>query len=171
MDTITLNRIATAHPDLRKSLYEIYNEICDTLTNQYVKCRFAYVLRTFEEQNGLYAIGRTKPGRKVTNAKGGDSFHNYGLAVDIVLLIDKDKNGTWETASWDMLSDFDGDLVPDWMEIVKIFKKYGWAWGGDFKSFKDYPHFQKTFGLTLKEVKKRYAENKFIGEKHYIWIT
>jgi peptidoglycan L-alanyl-D-glutamate endopeptidase CwlK len=31
----------------------------------------------------LYAIGRTKPGKKVTKAKGGTSYHNYGLAFDI----------------------------------------------------------------------------------------
>lgn len=171
MDNVTLNRIALLHPDLRKEGLAIYTDICNTLTNKYVKCRFAYTLRTFDEQNTLYTIGRTKPGKKVTNAKGGDSFHNYGCAIDIVLLIDKDKNGTWETASWDMLSDFDGDKVADWMEIVKIFKKYGWEWGGDWSKFKDYPHFQKTFGLTLKDFKKRYAENKFIGEKHYVWIT
>ena len=39
--------------------------------------------RTIKEQNELYAIGRTKAGKKVTNAKGGSSFHNYGIAFDI----------------------------------------------------------------------------------------
>lgn len=39
--------------------------------------------RTIQEQNDLYALGRTKKGSKVTNAKGGSSFHNYGIAFDI----------------------------------------------------------------------------------------
>jgi peptidoglycan L-alanyl-D-glutamate endopeptidase CwlK len=41
-------------------------------------------LRTSEEQNELYAQGRTKPGKIVTNARGGSSFHNYGMAFDFV---------------------------------------------------------------------------------------
>ena len=43
-------------------------------------------LRTVEEQNELYAQGRTKPGKIVTNAKGGYSYHNYGLAFDFAVL-------------------------------------------------------------------------------------
>jgi peptidoglycan L-alanyl-D-glutamate endopeptidase CwlK len=50
-----------------------------------------------------------------------------------VLLVDKDKNGTYETASWDIKTDFDGDGKADWMEIVAIFKRYGFEWGGDWK--------------------------------------
>jgi peptidoglycan L-alanyl-D-glutamate endopeptidase CwlK len=41
-------------------------------------------LRTFEEQAELFAIGRTKTGNKVTNAKAGESWHNFGLAFDVV---------------------------------------------------------------------------------------
>ncbi len=108
-------------------------------------CRFAYTLRTNQEQNDLYAIGRTKPGKKVTNAKGGQSYHNYGMAVDIVLIIDG------KTASWDTKGDFDNDGKSDWQEVVAIFKRYGWEWGGDWK-FTDYPHFQKTFGLSIADL-------------------
>src|SRR4051812_45095106 len=43
-------------------------------------------LRTWKEQDALYEQGRTKPGKIVTKAKGGQSYHNFGLAVDIVLL-------------------------------------------------------------------------------------
>ena len=48
--------------------------------------------------------------------------------------------------------DFDKDGQADWMEVVKIFEKYGWFWGGNFRTFKDYPHFEKTFGLTTKQL-------------------
>ena len=107
-DQVTLDRINLLHPKLRDEVVKMYDEIVAALTGSAI-CRFAYTLRTFAEQDALYAQGRTKGGLKVTNAKGGQSYHNYGLAIDIVLLIDKDKNGTYEKASWDIKTDFDGD--------------------------------------------------------------
>lgn len=154
MDPITLKRIELLHPKLREEAKQIYTEICAALTGRSI-CRFAYTLRTLEEQAALYAQGRTTKGSIVTNAKPGDSFHNYGLAIDIVLLIDKDGNGTFETASWDTKSDFDADTKSDWLEIVNIFKAHKWTWGGDFKSFKDYPHFEKTNGKSISQIKEQ----------------
>jgi peptidoglycan L-alanyl-D-glutamate endopeptidase CwlK len=154
MDKVTLERIELLHPDLRKEAKEIYDDICDRLTGNII-CRFSHTLRTFAEQDGLFAIGRTKPGKKVTNARGGQSFHNYGLAIDIVLLVDKNGDGKFETASWDTTLDGDKDKTSDWMECVSVFKIHGWEWGGDWKSFKDLPHFQKTFGFTTPQLKAR----------------
>ena len=150
MDSVTLNRIQQLHPLLRNEAQEIYHEICGALKGRAI-CRFAFTLRSFKEQNDLYAQGRTKPGKIVTNAKGGQSYHNYGLAIDIVLLVDKNGDGTFETASWQTNVDFDGDGINDWMEVVKIFKMHGWEWGGDWK-FTDLPHFQKTFGKSIKQL-------------------
>lgn len=152
MDKVTLKRIELLHPDLRKEALEIYEDICSRLTGNTI-CRFSHTLRTFAEQDALFAIGRTKPGKRVTNARGGQSYHNYGLAIDIVLLVDKDGNGTYETASWDTKTDFDKDGVSDWIECVSVFKIYGWEWGGDWRSFKDLPHFQKTFGRTTPQLR------------------
>ena len=157
-DQITLDRINLLHPKLRDEVVKMYDEIVTALTGS-AMCRFAYTLRTFAEQDALYAQGRTKAGVKVTNAKGGQSYHNYGLAIDIVLLVDKDKNGTFETASWDIKTDFDGDGKADWMEIVNIFKRYGFEWGGDWK-FNDAPHFQKTLGNSINELLTLHTNNK-----------
>lgn len=157
-DKITLQRIERLHPKLREEVQSIYREICEALTGRAI-CRFTHTLRTFAEQDALYAIGRTKKGRRVTNARGGQSYHNYGFAVDIVLLVDKDGNGTHETAAWDTAGDYDGDRLADWQEIVAIFKRYGWEWGGDWR-FKDYPHFQKTFGKSIVELQKLHAAQK-----------
>ena len=70
------------------------------------------------------------------------------------MLIDTDKNGSYETASWDTKKDSDLDRKADWMECVAIFKKYGWEWGGDWTKFKDLPHFQKTLGYSITQLQK-----------------
>jgi peptidoglycan L-alanyl-D-glutamate endopeptidase CwlK len=157
-DEKTLERIQLLHPKLRDEALTMYDEIVAALTGT-AACRFAYTLRTFAEQDGLFAQGRTKPGAIVTKAKGGQSYHNYGLAIDIVLLVDKDKNGTFETASWDLKTDFDGDGKSDWQEIVAIFKRYGYEWGGDWK-FVDAPHFQKTLGKSIAELQSLHKAGK-----------
>jgi len=157
-DQKTLERIQLLHPKVKEEAVDIYDSICDVLTGD-AMCRYAFTLRTFAEQNALYAQGRSKPGKVVTNAKGGLSYHNYGLAIDIVLLVDKDDNDTFETAVWDVKTDFDGDKKADWIECVNIFKQYGWEWGGDWK-FNDPPHFQKTFGKSVRELMALHTKGK-----------
>lgn len=140
-DNITIDRINLMHPKVREEVLDMYLYANNKLLGKGVRLRFSHTLRTIEEQNELYAQGRTKKGSIVTNAKGGQSYHNFGLAFDIVLLYDKDGNGTFEFASWD-------NKDPNWIKVTQYFKSKGWFWGGDFKSFKDYPHFEKTFGYT-----------------------
>lgn len=157
-DKPTLQRIQLLHPKLRTEALTIYNAINKALTGR-AAVRFTYTLRTFAEQTAIYNQGRSTPGPIVTNAKAGYSFHNYGLAIDIALLVDKDGNGTYDEVKWDTIGDYDGDKVADWMEIVRIFKAFGWVWGADWdndgitkakgdkdESLVDAPHFQKTFG-------------------------
>lgn len=105
-------------------------------------------LRTIAEQNALYEQGRSKPGVIVTNARGGYSYHNFGLAVDFALLL---SNGS--SVSWDMNRDYNVNNIKDWIEVVEEAKKLGFDWGGDWTSFKDYPHFQMVFGLTLTQLR------------------
>jgi peptidoglycan L-alanyl-D-glutamate endopeptidase CwlK len=167
MDKVTLDRIQLLHPNLREEALLIYKEIVEALTGKAI-CRFAYTLRTFAEQDALYAQGRTKSGNIVTKARGGQSYHNYGLACDIVLLVDTDGNGTFETASWEEKKDFDGDNKSDWMEIVAIFKRHGWEWGGDWR-FKDDPHFQKTFGKSIAEMQSLYNAGK-VDKNNFVLI-
>jgi len=168
IDKITLQRIELLHPKLRDEVHAIYKEIYNALTGSAI-CRFAYTLRTFAEQDALYAQGRTKTGAKVTNAKGGQSYHNYGLAIDIVLLKDNDKNGTFETASWETKVDFDKDGKADWMEVVAIFKRYGWEAGIDWK-FVDAPHFQKTLGYSVAQLQDLQAKKRFLTNSNYLLL-
>lgn len=95
MDTPTQTRIAKLHPSVRNEVTKIIQE-CDKALTGRATVRITQGLRTFAEQDALYQQGRTKPGKKVTNAKAGQSIHNYGFAVDICLIIDG-KTTSWET--------------------------------------------------------------------------
>ena len=141
MDKITLERIKKAHPKLRDDLLSLYTQ-CNNLLPKGVRLRFAYVFRSPAEQHALFL---QRP--KVTNADSWQSIHNYGLAFDIVILYDKNLDGTFEIASWD-----DNE---HWQTVVKFFKSKGWEWGGDWKKFVDKPHFQKTYGFDWKVLKQR----------------
>lgn len=156
MDNFTSNRIQKLHPSVREEMLKIVAE-CDLALTGKAKVRITQGLRTFKEQDDLYAIGRTKPGAKVTNAKGGQSVHNFGFAVDVCLIIDG------KTASWDTVKDWDNDTIADWYECVKIFARYGWDWGGNWKKFKDLPHFDKRgFNDWKKLSKKQIGKNGYI---------
>jgi len=104
--------------------------------------------RSADEQNRLYEQGRTTEGNIVTNARAGESYHNYGLAIDFALL---DIDGT---VIWDMNYDGNGNGKKDWNEVVEIAKSLGYEWGGDWKNFKDYPHLQMDFGLSIEDLQR-----------------
>jgi peptidoglycan L-alanyl-D-glutamate endopeptidase CwlK len=141
MDKITIERIKQAHPILRDELASYYLQ-ANNLLPVGVRLRFAYVFRSPAEQHALYL---QRP--KVTNADSWQSIHNYGLAFDIVILYDKNGDGTFETASW--------DNNEHWQTVVKFFKLKGYEWGGDWKKFPDAPHFQKAFGFDWKILRQR----------------
>ena len=83
--------------------------------------------RTFEEQDFLYAQGRTAPGSIVTNARGGKSNHNYGIAFDV---------GVFDEA---------GHYIPE-SPVYKAVRALGMAmgleWGGNWTTITDEPHFE-----------------------------
>lgn len=105
-------------------------------------------LRTVQEQDALYRQGRTADGQIVTNVKGGDSFHQYGLAFDFAL---RAKDGE---VLWDLKYDGNHNGLSDWMEVVSIAKRKGFSWGGDWENFRDYPHLQMDFGYSIRELKR-----------------
>ena len=102
--------------------------------------------RSSKDQDQLYEKGRTVSGNIVTNAKGGESYHNYGLAVDFAL-----KTPTGDVI-WDMEYDGNKNGRSDWYEVVDLAKALGFSWGGDWAQFKDYPHLQMDFGLSINDL-------------------
>lgn len=86
--------------------------------------------RTYAEQTALYRQGRSEPGKIVTNAKAGQSWHNFGMAWDIGLF----DNGRYVTA------------VGPYNGAAKHAILPGIQWGGHWTKFNDPPHYQVTEG-------------------------
>lgn len=123
--------INALHPILKPLYLQFIADCKEAGIDAFATCTY----RSSAEQNELYAQGRTKPGRKVTNAKGGQSEHNFTLngkpasrAFDIAIRVNGSLN--WDTRH------------PHWKRAGQIGKALGLVWGGDFKSIKDFPHFQ-----------------------------
>lgn len=131
------------HPNVEKAK----NKLIDRVKEKGINMIVTDGHRSKEEQNSLYEKGRSKDGDIVTHVKGGGSYHNYGLAIDFALQLD---NGD---VIWDMDYDGNGNGKSDWMEIVAVAKDLGFEWGGDWASFKDYPHLQMDFGYSIYELK------------------
>lgn len=112
--------------------------------------------RSADEQNSLHAKGRSTGGGVVTYARGGESYHNYGLAIDFALLLDNGK------VVWDTKRDDNGNGKADWFEVAAIGKELGFEWGGDWQRFKDYPHLEMTFGLSIEELQQGYRPEDVI---------
>ena len=109
-------------------------------------------MRTFAEQDELYAKGRTKPGEIVTQARGGESNHNYGLAVDLCPF-------THDKPDWNA-------PMSAWAAIGAAAEKHGLEWGGQWKKFIDKPHVQMP-AMTVKECARCYAD----GGMDSVWTS
>lgn len=126
-----------------RQLYDLHPIVAIMCKAFIAKCALANIevlitstYRDHESQNALYAQGRTSAGRKVTNAKGGQSFHNYGVAFDFVPII----NGK---AQWNDLERI--------KTCGRIAKSCGLEWAGDWVKFRELLHCQHTGGLTIKD--------------------
>lgn len=140
MEQTSIIRIGRGHPKVREIAFNAYMHAVH-FTPAGVHPFIDSSLRTFNEQAILYAQGRTNPGPRVTNAKPGQTYHNYGLAFDFhIQLLRNDK---W-VDSW--------VVDKNWMIVVDIFKSYGFKWGGSFVSIKDSPHFEMTFGHNWRDL-------------------
>ena len=159
LDSVSVKRIEDCHPALQPKGFAL-------LVNCSIKnigIRITQGMRSYLYQDELYAQGRTKPGKIVTNAKGGESWHNFGLAIDFCLL-DKEKQ-----VSWDMNQDSNNIGTPDWTQIAQIAKDLDFEWGGNWKK-PDWPHFQLTFGLSRQEAQRRY-ENGLCDKQGFIYTN
>ena len=128
------------HPELQKKI-KILKSKCEEAG---LKIGIAEALRTVAEQEEKYAIGRTKPGKKVTNARGTSysSMHQWGVAFDVYR---NDGKGAYY--------DKDGFFT----KVGKIGQSIGLEWGGTW-TFQDKPHFQLPYwGSTAAKLRNMYG--------------
>lgn len=130
-------------------------EVEQTMEKQSVIVEVISGLRSYTAQAALYAQGRTKPGRIVTKARPGSSWHNFGLAIDLGLF----KGGKYLDSSEPKLAD------KLYTIIGSIAAKHGIEWAGNWKSFTETPHFQITFGLSLSEARQKLVANNYDVQK------
>ena len=145
-DERTERNISTLHPAVQPRAREFMLLALALAAKHGVIVRIISGLRSYAEQDALYAKGRTAQGPKVTNARAGHSNHNFGTAWDIGLF----KGKAYLAAS------------PIYREIGIAARSLGLTWGGDFRSFPDTPHYEVPTGLTLAQMRQRVAAGKDI---------
>jgi len=124
--------------DLHDSLQPLAHEFLTQCALAGIDIIITCTFRSPAEQDALYAQGRTKPGAKVTNAKAGESLHNFmvdGIAASRAFDVVPLRGGkcVWGTKGADLIL---------WKKVGEIGVKLGLEWAGNWKSFKEFPHFQ-----------------------------
>jgi peptidoglycan L-alanyl-D-glutamate endopeptidase CwlK len=160
-DPVSEHRLSLVHPDIQKRWLGVRDEF---YKDHGLQIRVTSGYRNFTEQMGLYALGRARlPSgvwevvdmrKKVTDARGGESYHNFGLAVDSAFMGDDPYLSKMPTPESDIL----------WANFGKIGKSWGFEWGGDWQKKKlDRPHLQKKFDLSLHECQIIYEDKGLKG--------
>lgn len=161
-EKVSLPRVNLLHPKIRPLVIKAIEDVEKQLN---ITIRITQGLRTFKEQDALF--NQSKDGKdndgdgkideadeKVTNAKGGQSIHNYGLAFDIAVMSADGKSINWNY---------------DTKKIADIIKKHGFVWGGDWVSIVDKPHFEMTFKHTWQTL-KALVDKKQVDKEGYVII-
>lgn len=142
-EEISREKIATLHKDFRAHALAWYEARL---------CAGAHVLvyegiRSHDRQDQLYAIGRTAPGRVVTNARGGQSWHNYGMAIDWVPLKPAEKADNMFEADWNNEAAY---KAGNEAAIDHSMRSLSW----------EAPHLEFTFYKTWHELEKKFGHPK-----------
>ncbi len=144
-----MRNITSLHPTLQKKAAQLKKKC----KKQGISILFSECLRTKEEQDALYAQGRTVPGNIVTNAKGStySSQHQWGIAIDFYLNMDVNGDGNKKDDAFNNSTQlFD--------QVGSIAKSIGLGWGGDWTSIKDRPHlYLPDWGSTTTKLKQLYG--------------
>jgi len=154
MDARSLNNLNTLHPKFRQSAIAAWTEAQAAMPSN-VQIVVVQGMRSMEDSNALYAQGRTAPGEIVTNAPGGSSYHNYGLAFDFAMIT----NGKDDYV-----------VGPNWMKVVSIVERAGMTWGGTFPTIVDDPHFENRYGYNWRTLLAKYNAKDFIEGTTFVNI-
>ena len=142
----SMDRLGAVHSMLRVYTEELIRRAYKEGINVQISSGF----RSNEDQAYIYGQGRPgyryngklygREGAIVSNARPGTSVHNYGLAIDYFLTTQDGSKSTWIVNA-------------QWKRVGAIAKAMGFEWGGDWTSFKDYPHLQFTQGLSISKLR------------------
>lgn len=151
LDERSERNLATVLPELQHAIREwMVQRVLLWAAKRNLAVRVICGTRSYAEQDALYEQGRSKPGKRVTNARGGYSNHNFGIAVDIGIF-DLSKTGAAQY-----------DSVPDktYRELAKeCGLPAGCLWGGNWQSMPDAPHYQLAkWGSTTAAVREAIAK-------------
>lgn len=138
------------HPKVKNLAESFIVQANAFLANKGYQVKVISTLRNNKEQAEIYAQGRTKPGKIVTNAGPGKSVHNFGCAFDIGIF----RDGIYNPPDADKYFDL----------IAPIGRTLGLEWGGDWKSIKDRPHYQYTGKYSNSEFLRLANNNVSIDE-------
>jgi hypothetical protein len=129
MDSISTARLAPVHPELARRVTGLIDELANDPDP--VNIRVTRGIATVEQQDALWQIGRDADGNKigatVTNAKGTQSNHVLGFAVDVVPMNINTGQPDWNLSH------------KDWQRIIALAPKYGLR---DGQCFHDAPHLE-----------------------------
>jgi peptidoglycan LD-endopeptidase CwlK len=161
MNTASQDRLKLVYPKLATKIYQLST----LMAAEELFITVAQGLRTVEEQDALFAKGRDEHGavinkaQIVTNARGGNSYHNYGLAVDCYP-VDKESGGVdWNPSH------------PDWKRMESLGVSLGLTSGANWIRIVDAPHFQLTgrfpVGAPDDEVRELYKS----GGLQAVWAA
>lgn len=150
MNAISLGRLADVHPELQRRIQQLV-QLLD------FDIEVTAGLRSYAEEDALYAQGRTAPGAIVTNAQGGYSAHNFGYAVDLV-----PEDVTPGQPDWNLSH-------PAWQKMLAAGPSCGLAEGAQWCTFKDNPHFylQELPATPTDEMRQDFLEAGLAG----VWKT
>lgn len=133
LDERSERHLATLHPAIQPRIVAFLSAAKSLAAARGLDVRIISGLRSYAEQDALYAKGRTLPGPRVTNARAGYSNHNFGLAIDLGIFRGK-------------------EYLPDhalYTELGPLGESLGLEWGGRWKKIVDEPHYQFRPGWAL----------------------
>lgn len=141
IDERSQKNIATLNPKVQP----LARALIETATAAGIHVKVISGHRSYEEQDELYAQGRTKPGQIVTKAKGGYSKHNFATAFDVGIFSPDGKEYFGES--------------PDYKKVGVIGESLGLIWGGSWTDFQDEPHFEFNNGRSMSQLRAAYEEH------------
>ena len=154
LDQLTIQRVNALHPKVIGQFTSFIDAI-EAKTGR--TFRMVQGGRTFAQQDAIYAQGRTKPGKIVTNAKGGESYHCYWIAGDVVPFM----IGSTTELDWA----FDFKTIRQ--EAIDNGLECGMDW---VKPLTDLDHFENRFGYTWEQLLAKYEARDFIEGTQFVNI-